>query len=213
MADFKSTVNDPVFIYKSRPVQIEILSQIDPNFAKLSDMGKNEVIDASVPKPERQSIWGDMPSIIGGMAGGMAKTVAGRTGLSALLAAAGEGLHQIYQGATGSELAPKTTGEAVERMAFPAGEQALGGLVGEGIVKGVSKVLPKVIPEFRLPGLKESEEALRPYMEQYLPKGMLSKHGGPGFTIAQKANPASSAAKMENIIESSFFGETPIKRF
>ena len=104
--------------------------------------------------------------------------------------------------------------EAIVRIAYPAGEQALGGLAGEAIVRGAAKVIPKVLPQYMKSGLREAELALRPYMERYLPKGMLSKRGGgPGFTIAQKADPLSSAAKMENIVESSFFGGTPIKKF
>lgn len=168
----------------------------------------------ATPEAQPESSWlEDVPSIVGGLLGGAAKTLAGRTGLSGLLAGGGEAAHQIYQHATGSPDAPQTSTDAATRIAVPLGEQSLGNIVGEGVVRGAAKIIPKVLPEYRIPGLKEAEEAIRPYMEKYLPKGMLSKKGGPGFTISQKTDPASSAAKMENIIESSFFGGTPIKKF
>lgn len=177
--------------------------------------GKQESPEYVPPqKSAGDATLAETPGAVGGLLGGVAKTAVGRTGLSALLAAGGEGFHQVYQHATGSPEAPQTSTEAIKRMGRMAGVEGVGNLVGEGIFKVAGKLIPRVKPEYLEPGMKEPEGMLRPFMEKYLPQGGLSPRqgGGPGFTVAQKASPHSGAAKFENIIEKSLFGSSPIKR-
>ncbi len=158
----------------------------------------------------------------GGMVGGIAKTVKGRTLLSALLGAGAEGYHQVYQQLTGSPDAPATSQEAALRMASVSAAQGGGQLIGEGIVAGASKIIPRVKPEYLLQGHGDAEKAIQPYVDKYFPPGLLARTKAaftgttplmrPGFTIGQKVEPYSGAAKMESIVESSFTGAGPIKR-
>jgi hypothetical protein len=165
------------------------------------------------PKATR-GIIEETPALAGALIGGTASTIAKRIPLVAVLSAGGEGYHQIYQHVTGSPDAPKTSLEAAKRMLLTGGEYAAGQAGGELITKGAAKLIPHIKKEYLVPGLEKAESTLRPYLEKYLPKSMQAKTGvGPGFTVAQKSEPFSAASKMENILESSFFGATPIKQF
>ncbi|MCG6534864.1 MAG: hypothetical protein L7F78_09270 [Syntrophales bacterium LBB04] len=175
----------------------------------------SEYADKFKPQNILDSIKGQIPGLAGGLAGGAASTATKRIPLTGLLAAGGEGYHQIYQQVTGSPDAPKTSLEAAKRLLITGGEQAVGQAGGELITKGVSKLIPHIKKQFLVPGLEDAEKEIRLFMEPHLVKPMPSKGGaqGPGFTVAQKSEPFSGASKMENIIESSFFGATPIKQF
>ncbi len=207
----------------------------DVNFARKSGYNDSEIIDflskseisgpaapgtdvtgmiTSEQAPGAVDIaLGEIPGIAGGLAGGIAKTIPGRTGLSSLLSAGGEGYHQIYQHITGDPNAPQTSTEAGKRMLETAGFQGIGQLVGEGLTRGAGKLIPRVKPEYLTGGLEEPMQNLKPYMEPYLEtKGILRPRESAVFTIGQQADPLSSAVVAENIIEKSFFGGGPIKR-
>lgn len=171
-----------------------------------------------------------IPGIVGGVLGGMAKGSPMRVLASGLLGAGGEAGMQLYQHATGSPNAPQTSEEAAKRIGITGLEQSVGQGAGEAILRGAAKVFPRVAPEFMKPGLSESEQTMRGYMEQYLKPGLTERLADraiamlpenwarnaaakPGYTIAQKASPLSTGARAEQIVEHSFFGATPIKRF
>lgn len=182
------------------------------------------------PLTRADVVSGDIPALIGGIAGGFAKTARQRIPAAGILAGGGEAFHQIYQHATGSPNAPKTSQDAAMRIAEMVGLQALGQGVGEGLTWGASKVLPHVQEALMVRDRTGSEDMLRSYMEPYLKKGFSEKvadnvydflpefmkydrYSKPGFSIAQKADPLSGAHRMEQIVESSFFGAKPIKQF
>ena len=165
-------------------------------------------------KPLYKEVLEEVPTIAGSIFGGTAATMAKRIPLVGLLSAGGEGYKQVYQHLTDDPNAPKTSLEAAKRMLFTGGEQAAGQFIGEKITKLAGKAVPHIKEQYLVPGLEKAEKNLRPFMEKYLPKNMRSgKYLGPGFSVSQKAEPFSAAAKMESILESSFFGATPIKQF
>lgn len=184
------------------------------------------------PLTRKDIVAGDLPALIGGIVGGFAQTARQRIPAAGILAGGGEAFHQIYQHAMGDPKAPKTSIDAAMRIAEMGGLQALGQGVGEGAVWGMSKVLPHVQEAFMARDMTGSEDALRSFMDPYMNKGlserMTDKVRGwlpesfnemfpaspkPGYTIAQKSDPLSGAHRMEQIVESSFLGATPIKQF
>ena len=180
--------------------------------------------------PATRSWTGDLPAIGGGILGGFANTIRQRIPYAGILAGGGEAYHQLYQRATNDPNAPQTSEEAAKRIANLGMEQSLGQVGGELITKGLGKLIPRVKEQFMVPDRTGAEETLRGYMDPYLNKGiserMMDKLRSmvpesmqweqapkPGFTIAQKSDPLSGAHRVEQIIESSFFGAKPIKEF
>lgn len=168
--------------------------------------------------------------LLGGLIGGLAPTLRQRIPAAAIGGAGGQGLWQVYQHLAGDPNAPKTSEEAATRMGIGGLTEGIGQGTGELLAKGLSKALPHVQQRFMTPDKTGSEETLRGFMEPYLQKGGLErledrfhsllpdalKYGvnpKPGYTIAQKSDPQSGAHRMEQIIESSFFGAKPIKEF
>jgi hypothetical protein len=184
-----------------------------------------------VQQPQKRDILtGDMPALVGGVIGGLAQTARQRIPAAGILAGGGEAYHQLYQRYTGDPNAPQTSEEAARRIGLLGGEQAIGQGAGELIMRGLSKVLPHVKEKFMVPDRTGAEETLRNYMEPTLNKGIservsdkifnflpeslqYERYAKPGFTVAQKADPLSGAHRMEQIVESSFFGAKPIKEF
>lgn len=192
--------------------------------------------DVQVPSTEKSfgsELLKEVPAMVGGAIGGLAKTSPARIGLSALGGAGGEAVKQIYQHVTDPRSAPQTSMEAMRRMAVAGGEMALGQGGGELLMRGIGKLIPRVKAEFLDTSLAAPEATLSPYVQPYLEKpglvsrGMTAARGGlekvgvlgpqatppTALTIGQKVDPLSGAVKLESIIESSFFGGYPIKRF
>jgi hypothetical protein len=182
------------------------------------------------PMNKKDIVAGDLPSFLGGIAGGLAPTLRQRVPAAGILAGGGEAFHQLYQRATGDPNTPQTSEEAARRIAELGGGQAVGQLAGEGITMGISKLLPHVKESMMVRDRTGSEDTLRQFMEPYLNKGLsermadkayqflpeslqYERYAKPGFTIAQKSDPLSGAHRMEQIVESSFFGAKPIKEF
>jgi hypothetical protein len=95
-------------------------------------------------EPGAKLNFGEMLPLAGGLAGGVAKTLPRRTGLSALLAGGAEGYHQIIQHLMNSPDAPTSSIEALKRMALVGGEQGAGQVGGELLGKGISALIPKI---------------------------------------------------------------------
>lgn len=192
--------------------------------------------DVAMPSTEKsfgRELLKEVPAMVGGAIGGLAKTSPARIGLSALGGAGGEAVKQIYQHVTDPRTAPQTSTEAMRRMAVAGGEMALGQGGGELLMRGLGKLIPRVKPEFVDTSLAAPEATLSPYVQPYLEKpGLVSRGMTAGrnvleraglvspetlppaaLTIGQKVDPLSGAVKLESIIESSFFGGYPIKRF
>lgn len=182
------------------------------------------------PLTRANIVAGDLPGLAGGVIGGFAQTARQRIPAVGMLAGGGEAFHQMYQHYQGDPNAPKTSEDAARRIAEMGGYQALGQGVGEGLVGLASKVLPHVKESLMVRDKTGSEDMLRSYMEPYLNKGIsetmadkayqflpeslrYEQYAKPGYSIAQKADPLSGAHRMEQIIESSFFGAKPIKEF
>jgi hypothetical protein len=202
-------------------------SKIDPNAMPTDDRSG---IMMEGPGISQDLKLGGAAELLGGLAGGMAPTIRQRIPAAAILGAGGQGLYQLYQHATGNPNAPQTSEEAATRMGIGGATQGVGQIGGELLTRGISKVLPHVQERFMIPDKTGSEDALRQYMEPYMNKGLSERmmdkiysmlpdslkyeqFAKPGFTVAQKADPLSGAHRMEQIVESSFFGSKPIKEF
>jgi hypothetical protein len=202
-------------------------SKIDPNAMPTDDRSG---IMMEGPGISQDLKLGGAAELLGGLAGGMAPTIRQRIPAAAILGAGGQGLYQLYQHATGNPNAPQTSEEAATRMGIGGATQGAGQIGGELLTRGISKVLPHVQERFMIPDKTGSEDALRQYMEPYMNKGLSERmmdkiysmlpdslkyeqFAKPGFTVAQKADPLSGAHRMEQVVESSFFGSKPIKEF
>jgi hypothetical protein len=214
-------LSNAVMLYSIRMKPTEDSTQLENDRSGIMMRGPGE---------SRELQLGGAAELAGGLIGGFAPTLRQRVPAAGILGAGGQGLYQLYQHLTDNPSAPKTSEEAATRMGIGGLTQGGGQLGGELLMKGVARALPHVKEQFMVPDRTGSEEALRGYMEPYLNKGLseriMDKVRGvlpeslqweqfekPGFTIAQKSDPLSGAHRMEQLVESSFFGSKPIKSF
>lgn len=219
-----------------RETQVKILSELHSDFNSLSPQSKNEVIDTYASKvqfptsistgkmtpgvkDEIPNFYDEIPSIAGGIVGGLAgKTIPGRIVKSGVIGGGGEAAYQIYQHATSDPLAPKSTTEAGGRIAQAMASEATGQGLGEGLTRVGAKAIPKILPKYLESGLGEPGKELNQYMKPYEDRGGFLRNivGLPAkekatFTLGQQADQLSSVVKLESIIENSMFGGQPIK--
>ena len=175
---------------------------------------------------------GDLPMLAGGLLGGFAKTAARRIPSVALLAGGGEAAHQLWQRYTGDPNTPKTWQDAMGRILWGGGTQAIGQGTGELGLRVLSllsrtRLNPfKIAPEYVVPEVQQVAPQFQPYVAKYAEKpgladkaldaarqrlGLEVPQRSSAFTLGQQVEPQSFAAKLENIAESSFFGGGVIK--
>jgi hypothetical protein len=242
MSNFETYITEPTFWQendgspKSRDTQIKILNELDSNFNSLPLQSKHEVIDTYKDKvkvnpvistgkvtsgvnDEIPTFTDEVPSLIGGIAGGlMGKTVPSRIIKSGVVGGGGEAAYQLYQQATDAPLKPKTTQEAGQRIAQAMVSEGAGQGIGEGLTRVGAKLIPRVLPKYMESGLEAPGQELKQYMRPYEDKpgfvrntlGIPAKEKAT-FTLGQQADQLSGVVKLESIIENSMFGGQSIK--
>lgn len=112
------------------------------------------------------STIGEVAGAIGGAAVG--HPIAGATLGAGVGQATGEAAKQLYQHATGSEVAPRTSGEAAKRMGIEFAQGAAGSVIGAGIGKVASKVAAPFKESVRS-GVKAVRESLKRFGSELTP--------------------------------------------
>jgi hypothetical protein len=193
----------------------------------------NPVTGTTPQQGYSDAFLGEVPAFLGSMIGGTAKTAMRRIPYAGLAAAGGEGFHQAYQAITGDPNSPLSIEDSAKRMAEAATLYGAGQAVGEPLSwlgRTIFNNTLKVRPEYLRTDVAESERALAPYVESQLAKGFIDRQKAninkvlpesmqfntkqyPGYTLGQQTEDISGAARFENIIESSFRGRDPLKRY
>lgn len=221
--------------YSALPLveQRRVLSSIAGRAPATTQTAYDPVTNVTPQKGYAGALLGEAPAFIGSMIGGTAKTALRRIPYAGLAAAGGEGYHQAYQAITGDPDAPVSLSDSAQRMAEAATLYSAGQAVGEplGLLgRAIFNKMFKVRPEYVMNDTQAAEQALSPYVEshlrkgpvekaklainQYLPEGaQLNTKQYPGFTLGQQTEDISGAARIENIVESSWFGRDPIKSY
>lgn len=131
------------------PIRVEIEGK--GVVAEFPDGTDQAVIDAAIqrdffsknPDAPKPSFASEIPSLVGGVAGGLL-TAARRSPVGMAVAglggAGGEGWKQVYQHATGSPDAPQTPGEAAKRIGMSGATQALGEGAGRMLFSGIARL-------------------------------------------------------------------------
>jgi hypothetical protein len=159
------------------------------------------------PKGALERFAGEIPALVGGIAGPLAVSgkaaqmapAAGRAlqvGAAAVGGAAGEAYKTLYQYVTDNEEAPQTSLEASERIAKAGGEQALYEIGGQAVIKG----LQQLAKPFR-PTIEASTKALGQEFQKF----------GGAFTIPQMAE-NNWIKTVGGLVEKSFTGSPFFKK-
>ena len=156
----EKVVKDPDFLKLSKEAQAIVMSEMDKDFAGLSEDSKIRVIDQLVPQRSKEKSdsdpWREAAILGGSTVGALAGLPGGVPGsiIGAGLGGAGaEGLYQVGQQAFGDPNRPKSSLEAAKRIGGIGAREGALEAVGGGVMRAGQKALAPfrktVLPEAR----------------------------------------------------------------